>query len=45
MKKIVFLFAVLSCVNISAQHLSMQDAIDIALKKNFDIIVSRSQAR
>ncbi|MFA6819801.1 MAG: TolC family protein [Bacteroidaceae bacterium] len=44
MKKIVFLFAVLSCVNISAQHLSMQDAIDIALKKNFDIIVSRSQA-
>ena len=44
MKKIVFLFAVLGCVSISAQHLSMQEAVDIALKKNFDIIVSRSQA-
>lgn len=45
MKKIFFLFAVIYSVNIQAQQsLSLSDAVNIALKNNFDILVARNNA-
>ena len=44
MKKIVLFLAWILSVNTGAQTLSLQQAIDMALRKNFDILVSRQQA-
>jgi outer membrane protein len=45
MKKIlILLFMICSAGFVAAQQLSLQQAIDLALKKNFDIQVSRSEA-
>ncbi|NLI35314.1 MAG: TolC family protein [Bacteroidales bacterium] len=44
MKKIVLLFICILSVNAGAQTLSLQQSIDMALRKNFDILVSRQQA-
>lgn len=44
MKKIVLLFIWILSANVGAQTLSLQQAVDMALRKNFDILVSRQQA-
>lgn len=44
MKKIVLLFIWILSANAGAQTLSLQQAVDMALRKNFDILVSRQQA-
>jgi outer membrane protein TolC len=45
MKKIfLLLLTICSVCTVTAQHLSLQQAIDMALKNNFDILVSRSAA-
>lgn len=44
MKKVVLFLAWILSVNAGAQTLSLQQAVDMALRKNFDILVSRQQA-
>lgn len=44
MKKIVLFLVWILSVNAGAQTLSLQQAVDMALRKNFDILVSRQQA-
>ena len=44
MKKIVLFLVWMLSINAGAQTLSLQQAIDMALRKNFDILVSRQQA-
>lgn len=44
MKKIILFLVWMLSINAGAQTLSLQQAIDMALRKNFDILVSRQQA-
>lgn len=44
MKKIILFLVWMLSINAGAQTLSLQQAVDMALRKNFDILVSRQQA-
>lgn len=44
MKRILILFSMLTVVNANAQQLTLQDAINISLKNNFDIQIAKNIA-
>lgn len=44
MKRILILFSILTVVNANAQQLTLQDAINISLKNNFDIRIAKNNA-